>query len=258
MIIKKYYSQHYLYNKNIILKIINYLKLSKNKYDCILEIGPGLGYLSKELIKNFKNCLFVEIDKYLIKTIKKNIKKKIFIINKDILKLKLNKINKYKKFYIVGNFPYNISSKLLIWLIKNRKYISECLGTFQKEFINNLIYQKKYKSKLSIYFNMYFNINKLFYISNKNFYPIPKVNSIVVRITKKKYNYKNINIKKFLKIIKEAYKYKRKILKNSLKNILKKKSNYLEIIKYNIFKKRPEDLSIKDYIIIYKLLIKNV
>ncbi|WGH25371.1 MAG: 16S rRNA (adenine(1518)-N(6)/adenine(1519)-N(6))-dimethyltransferase RsmA [Candidatus Shikimatogenerans bostrichidophilus] len=255
---KKKYSQHILINKEIILKIINFLKKRSNKikYDYILEIGAGSGNLSKKLIKLKKKCILVEIDKSLINKLKK-INYKQEIINENILNIELKKIKKNKKFYIIGNFPYNISSKLLLWFIKNKNYIAEIIGTFQKEFINNIIINnnnkklKIYKSKLSIYFNMFFYVKKIFDIPKNYFYPIPKVDSTVVIIKKKNKKYK-INIKQFLKIIKEAFSYKRKILKNSLKKKFKIEH---KVLKSNLlFNKRAEELSLKDYIYIYKLL----
>ncbi|WGH25734.1 MAG: 16S rRNA (adenine(1518)-N(6)/adenine(1519)-N(6))-dimethyltransferase RsmA [Candidatus Shikimatogenerans bostrichidophilus] len=252
MIIKKYYSQNFLKNNIISKKIIELLYITKKKYDCILEIGPGLGILSKEIIKISKNFLLVEIDKFLVNYIKKKFYKyKKNIINKNILNLKLKNIKKYKKFYIIGNFPYNISSKLLLWIIKNRNNIVECIGTFQQEFINSIILKK---TRLSFIFNIYFKIKKKFKIDKNNFYPIPKVDSLVVKIINKKKEIKKINKKKFFFLIKETFKYKRKILKNSLKYYIIQKN--IKYKNYKIFFKRPEQLSIKDFKNLYKIIYK--
>ncbi|MDH3004409.1 MAG: 16S rRNA (adenine(1518)-N(6)/adenine(1519)-N(6))-dimethyltransferase [Candidatus Shikimatogenerans sp. JK-2022] len=252
---KKFYSQVFLKNNNIIKKIINKIDLNllKNKNYCILEIGSGIGNLSKELLKITNKCIFVEIDKDLVKIFKKKIiNKNLFIINKNILNIKLKKIKKFKKFFIIGNFPYNISSKLIFWLINNKKYIIQCIGTFQYNFINNFINNKVYKNKLSLYFNLFFKLKKLFNIKKNNFSPIPKVNSLVVKIIKIKKKYKNINYVKFFFFIKEIFKYKRKTLKNSLKILFKKK------IKYNkLLYKRPDNIKIKDFIKLYKKYYEN-
>ncbi|WOX79135.1 16S rRNA (adenine(1518)-N(6)/adenine(1519)-N(6))-dimethyltransferase RsmA [Candidatus Shikimatogenerans bostrichidophilus] len=251
MKIKKYYSQNYLINNYYIIKIINILKKSNINYDCILEIGAGIGNLSKEIIKiKKKKIILIEIDKTLINILKKKFKK-YKIINKNILNCNLKKLG-YKKYYIIGNFPYNISSKLILWIIKNKKYIVECIGMFQKEFVNSILsLNKKFKTKLSININLYFKVIKLFNINNKNFFPIPKVNSTVIKLKKKKTNLlkiNNIKYKKFILFIKECFKYKRKIIKNSLFNYLKNKKNN------KLFFKRIEELNIYEIIKLYKII----
>ncbi|WGH26095.1 MAG: 16S rRNA (adenine(1518)-N(6)/adenine(1519)-N(6))-dimethyltransferase RsmA [Candidatus Shikimatogenerans bostrichidophilus] len=257
MIIKKKLGQNFLINKNIINKMINLLKKSKKNYNCILEIGSGNGCLTKEIIKLKKKNIFIEIDKYFINYIKKKIKNiKNKLLNINILKCNLKKLG-YKKYYIIGNFPYYISSKLILWILKNKKYIVECLGIFQKEFVESLIaINNKKKTRLSVYIQMYFKIKKILLINNNNFYPKPKVNSILIKLINKNYKLKKIiKKKKFLNLIKECFKYKRKIIKNSLLDIIKiKKKMY--ILKNKLFKKRAEQLNLKDFIKIYKLLFK--
>ncbi|WGH27124.1 MAG: 16S rRNA (adenine(1518)-N(6)/adenine(1519)-N(6))-dimethyltransferase RsmA [Candidatus Shikimatogenerans bostrichidophilus] len=256
MKIKKYYSQYFLNNKIIINKIINNLKKFKNNYDCILEIGPGYGSLSNKLITLNKKIILIEIDKDLVNILKKKfIKIKNNIIHKDILKCKLKKFG-YKKYYIIGNFPYNISKKLLFWIIKNKNYIVECLGMFQKELVNSIIAKKgKIKTKLSVFLQIYFKLKKLFNIKNINFYPIPKVNSSVIKITNKNYNLKIKNKNNFFNFIKECFKHKRKIIKNSLSNIIK--INNKIIINNNLFYKRAEELKLKDFIYLYNFIYNN-
>lgn len=218
-----------------------------------------MGNLSLELIKLNSNFLFVEIDKYLIKKLKKIIykkNKKIYIINNNILKIKLKLIKKFKKFYIVGNFPYNISSKIIMWLIYNRNYIKECVGTFQKEFVYNIIIDKtkklyKHNTKLTIYINIFFYLKQLFVINKKSFFPTPKVDSIVVIFKKKKNIYiKKKNIKNFFFLVKTFFLYKRKILNYILKKYIKKEKKLKKKFK-KYLNKRVEDLNIKDFIYIY-------
>ncbi|WGH24820.1 MAG: 16S rRNA (adenine(1518)-N(6)/adenine(1519)-N(6))-dimethyltransferase RsmA [Candidatus Shikimatogenerans bostrichidophilus] len=250
MYYNKKYSQIFLVNKNKIIKIVAIIINNNNKYNNLLEIGPGLGTLTKYLINYINNKYYlIEIDKRFYKILKKKYKKNnIFLINDNILNIKLNNINK-NKFYIIGNLPYNISTKIILWLIKNRLSITKCTIMFQKEYIYNLLYNNsKYNSKLSLLFNMYFNIEKKMSFLKNDFYPIPKVDSILVNIKPKNIEY-NIDINKFKYLIKEIFKYKRKILKNSFKLIYKKEYNYNN----PIFLKRPEDLSIKEYLILYNI-----
>ncbi|WGH28119.1 MAG: 16S rRNA (adenine(1518)-N(6)/adenine(1519)-N(6))-dimethyltransferase RsmA [Candidatus Shikimatogenerans bostrichidophilus] len=211
MIIKKYFSQNFLINKYIVNKIINNIKKYKLYYDCILEIGPGYGILSKKLINLNKKLLLIEIDKNLVKILKKKFKIiKNNIINKDILQCKLKNLG-YKKYYIVGNFPYNISTKILLWLLKNKKYIVECIGMFQKEFVESIMCKKgKKKTKLSVYLQFFFNFKKLFIVKNNNFYPIPKINSLVIKINKKKKKIKIIIIINFFFLLNSVLNIKEK------------------------------------------------
>ncbi|WGH24634.1 MAG: 16S rRNA (adenine(1518)-N(6)/adenine(1519)-N(6))-dimethyltransferase RsmA [Candidatus Shikimatogenerans bostrichidophilus] len=251
MYYNKKYSQTFLINKDKIINIVKTIIKNKIKYNYLLEIGPGLGNITKKLVKNInKRYYLVEIDKRFFKFLKKKYKNNnTVIINDSILNIKLENINKYKKFYIIGNLPYHISSKLIIWLINNRNNISKCTCMFQEEFIKNLLYDKlKYNSRLSLLFNMYYKLKIKNKFLKEDFYPIPKVNSILVNIMPKNIKY-NININKFKKFIKEIFKYKRKILKNSFKRIYKKKYKYDN----PIFYKRPEDLTLNEYLIIYKI-----
>ncbi|WGH26626.1 MAG: 16S rRNA (adenine(1518)-N(6)/adenine(1519)-N(6))-dimethyltransferase RsmA [Candidatus Shikimatogenerans bostrichidophilus] len=256
---KKKFSQIFLKNKFIVYKIINFLLKVKEKYNCILEIGPGLGILSKYIIKLNKNFLLIEIDKILVKYLKKKILKKKYknkIINNNILNCKLKKLG-FKKYFLIGNLPYNISSKIILWIINNRKYIVGCIFMLQKEFVKSLICKKgKKKTKLSFYLQFFFKVKKLLNIKNKNFLPIPKVNSTLIKLILINENIKllknnNIKKKKFFFFIKECFLYKRKIIKN----IFKKKIN--KIYKYNFFFKRAEELSNNEFIKIYKILNKK-
>ncbi|WGH25000.1 MAG: 16S rRNA (adenine(1518)-N(6)/adenine(1519)-N(6))-dimethyltransferase RsmA [Candidatus Shikimatogenerans bostrichidophilus] len=259
MFYKKYYSQTFLINKNIIKKILDYLKyIKKNKYNYLLEIGAGIGNLSEGLSKINKKYIIIEIDRRFIKILKIKFKQSnIQIYNKNILNINLNKLKKNKKFLIIGNYPYNISSKLILWIINNRNNIIGCIGMFQKEFINNLILNKKIKSKLSFFFNIFFKIKKKIIISKNNFYPRPKIDSMLVLIKKrkKKTKYNNINFNILFLLIKEIFKYKRKILKNCLKIIVK---NNIISLKKKILFKRPEDITIDEYLLLYNKLYNKI
>ncbi|WGH27638.1 MAG: 16S rRNA (adenine(1518)-N(6)/adenine(1519)-N(6))-dimethyltransferase RsmA [Candidatus Shikimatogenerans bostrichidophilus] len=262
--IKKKFSQIFLKNNLIVYKIINIILKNniKNK-NCILEIGPGLGIISKKIIKLYKKFLLIEIDKKLVKYIKKKFlkkKNKKKILNKNILNCKLKKLG-FKKYFLIGNLPYNISSKIILWIINNRKYIKKCIFMLQKEFVDSLICKKgKKKTKLSFYLQFFFKIKKLFNINKKNFNPIPKVNSSLIKI---KFFNKNIKLlkknkikkKKFFNFIKKCFLYKRKIIKNNLIKYFNFKK--IKIYKNNLFLKRAEELSNKNFIKIYKFFFKK-
>ena len=241
---KKSLGQHFLKDNNIANKIVESLD---NSSENVLEIGPGTGVLTKFLIKKKYNLKLVEIDdesvSFLITQlgIDRNI-----IIKNDFLKLDLSKVFSGGNFSIIGNFPYNISSQIVFKIIDYRKYIPEMCGMFQYEVAERICEHegsKKY-GIISVITQAYYNTSLLFEVSNNLFTPPPKVNSAVISLKRKK----NINLscdeKLFLKIVKLSFQHRRKTIRNSLKQI-KLSDNLREDI---IFDKRPEQLSVNEFI----------
>ncbi len=245
MIAKKELGQIFLKNKKIIKNIIKTINPKKNQF--FIEIGSGKGELTQEFIKYTNNITSIEIDLDLIKILKKKIKNNIKIFNINILNFNLFKYFnlKKKKFRIFGNIPYNISSKILIKLIKSYKIIKDIHIMVQTEFANNLILNKKKNSKNSIFTNIFFDVKKIFDVKNINFYPKPKVNSSFL-VLKPNNNIKKIKkINNIKKIIYFSFIKKRKKIKNNLKNII----NVYNLKKLNINPEiRAEKLSIKNFI----------
>jgi 16S rRNA (adenine1518-N6/adenine1519-N6)-dimethyltransferase len=236
--------QHFLKNNNICKKISK--TLSFKNYDIVIEIGPGKGALTFFLLKKCKNLFLIEIDYKLIFFLRKKFPLlRNRIIYKNFLKWNPKKINKLSSFALVGNFPYNISSQILFYILKYRKYIPECIGMFQKEVAKRIISKKGNKSYgiLSIFIQAYYKVEYLFSVKKKFFSPIPKVKGAVLRLTRKKKKI-NCNEKLFFNIVKTAFKQRRKIIKNSLKYF------NISFLKKSILKKRSEQLSIKDFIFI--------
>ncbi|WP_212113366.1 16S rRNA (adenine(1518)-N(6)/adenine(1519)-N(6))-dimethyltransferase RsmA [Candidatus Shikimatogenerans silvanidophilus] len=258
---KKKFGQHFLINEKIAKKIIKYILINSNyKKSIIIEIGPGKGILSKYIFSNFKKIYFIEIDKDMIFFLKKKypfLKSKIIHYN---FLLWHPKYKNLKKIYLIGNFPYNISSQIIFWIFKNQKYVIECIGMFQKEVAERIISKngKKY-GIISILIQTFYKVKLLFNVSKHNFYPKPKVDSSVIKFTKKKKIIK-FNKNLFLKIIKKSFNQRRKILKNSLFKILFKTLDLYIYKKYSFFNsffyKRAEELSYKDFIEITKKIEK--
>ena len=239
--IKKKYGQHFLINKEICKKITE--KLSFKKYNELIEIGPGKGALTKFI--DYDKTTLIEIDNDCVKYIKNNFPKfKNKIIQKDFLKIE-NKYFKNKKIGIIGNFPYNISSQIVFKIIENKKNIFEVVGMFQKELAERICSKegsKKY-GIISVLTQLYYNTEYLFEVNQDQFFPKPKVMSAVIRLQKKeKINYK-INETKIKKILKTSFNQRRKKLKNSLSKI-----NFHLEKENNIFDKRPEQLSLEEFI----------
>ena len=246
---QKKLGQNFLIDKNIIKKIIRSSNISKN--DIVLEIGPGIGTLTIELSKKAKKVITIEKDKTIIKILKETTKgfKNIKIINQDILKIKKIKIN--KKYKIIANLPYYIVFPILKKFLEEENPPHEMILTIQKEVAQKIVKKPPKANFLSIFINFYCDSKILFFIPKESFWPKPKVDGAVIKLSNIKN--KNLEVDKFLfyKVIKIGFSSPRKkIINNYFNNI---KLNKKEV--YNLFNKininpnlRPENLSLKDWI----------
>jgi 16S rRNA (adenine1518-N6/adenine1519-N6)-dimethyltransferase len=258
---KKHFGQNFLINKNIIKKIAEIGIINKDAN--ILEVGPGSGTLTQELIKREPRKIFaIEFDKDLkpnLEKIKNNYNNFDYIIS-DALTFDEKKIFK-KNVIIFGNLPYNISLKLLIkWIYSDPwpPFYNQMVLMFQKEVAERIIAtsnNKKY-GRISILSDARLNVQFHFNISKKEFIPEPKVDSAVLSFTpKKNSNFKLEDLNILSELTKNIFNTKRKMVSK----ILKKKFNEkeLQIIDFNNIKNlRPENLDFNFY---YRLvdLIKS-
>ena len=240
---KKSLGQHFLNDISIAKKIVESLSPCQN----ILEIGPGTGILTQFLLKKNNNLKLVEIDNesvnFLILELKIN---KSIIYNQDFLNLDLSKIFQNNNFSVIGNFPYNISSQIVFKIIENRKLIPEMCGMFQYEVAERICENegsKKY-GIISVITQAFYETKLLFEVPNNFFSPPPKVNSAVILLKRKKNLKIDCDEKLFFKIVKLSFQQRRKTLRNSLKQI-NLSDNLREDI---IFDKRPEQLSVNEFI----------
>ncbi|AWU43834.1 16S rRNA (adenine(1518)-N(6)/adenine(1519)-N(6))-dimethyltransferase [Blattabacterium sp. (Cryptocercus kyebangensis)] len=240
---KKKFDQYFLKDKNIAKKIVK--NLSFQDYNTVVEIGPGLGMLTRYLFFLCKKIFLIEIDEKLIFFLKKNFSiPKNQIIHQDFLKWNPEEIN-LKNFALIGNFPYGISSKILFHILKYNQYIPECIGMFQKELVERILSHEggsRY-GILSVLVQSFYDVKYLFTVQKHVFYPIPNVKSAVISLKRKKLE---ILCNKDLLFIcvKMAFNKKRKILKNALQ-YFKDIPNFYDIPFLN---KRAEQLSIKEFL----------
>lgn len=252
---KKSLGQNFLMDNNIIDKISN--SINPNEDDLIVEIGPGAGALTKRLVKKGCNVICFEIDTRLKEKLESIDSDKLQIVFNDFLKVNLNDYidyNKYKRIFFVGNLPYYITTAIINKIVKESTP-HEIVIMIQKEVGERFAaepHSKKYGS-LTVFLQYHFDIEKVCNVSKNCFEPVPKVDSIVVKL-KKSNKYKAKNEEKFYKLIKDSFSQKRKNLKNNLKNY------DLDLIEKELNKfgkdltKRAEELTIEEFIKISDIL----
>lgn len=217
---KKKFGQNFLQDNNIIKKIANVCDPTKD--DLIIEIGPGAGALTSELVKKSK-VLAYEIDNELKDklTEKFNDSDVDFIfddfLNRD-LKKDLEKY-KYSNLYVIANLPYYITTPIINKIIDEKLNVKKMVLMVQKEVGERFSAKEGTKdySSITVYLNYYFEIKKEFIVSRNSFFPKPNVDSIIISFTRKDNNYNVKNEELFFKLIKDSFKQKRKTLRNNLK-----------------------------------------
>ncbi len=247
----KRYGQHYLTDKAIAFQIADSLPINSCKN--ILEVGPGFGALTKHLNEKTINLTVVEIDKKSLEILKIHVPSyNLTIIHKNFLKLDLREVFNQNEFSIIGNFPYNISSQILFRALKYRHLIPNLVGMFQKEVAHRVTSGPGTKEYgiLSVLIQLHYHAELLFDVPSTVFYPPPKVESSVIRLTRLNNDQYPCRIDLLHKIIKTTFNQRRKQLRTSLKKIVTRES----ILKDEIFTKRPEELSGLDFVEITKKL----
>ncbi len=250
--------QNFLIDKNIINKIISSMDI-KNK--SIIEIGPGLGALTYQLVEEAKDVLSIEIDSYLVNALTDIFYeyKNLYIINQDVLKVNLKEETKKlsnNKYSVIGNLPYYITTPIIMNLLESELNLDEMVFMVQKEVAERMVAKPKSKDYgiLTLILEYFCETEILFLVSENSFIPKPAVKSAVVKIKKKKEIEENIK-KSYIRIVKAAFNQRRKTILNSLGSIIKREE-LIEIFKeINLDPKlRAEALTMYDYI----RLAKNI
>jgi 16S rRNA (adenine1518-N6/adenine1519-N6)-dimethyltransferase len=251
---KKSLGQNFLIDKNMIDKITNTVSIEGNE---VLEVGPGTGNLTKEILKNNPSKMYlVEKDTFLAENLKEIIDERVKIFNEDILKFDENLLSK-NKIIVFGNLPYNVSTEILsTWIsnLKNDYWFSDLILMFQKEVADRIIAQFNTSAygRLSILANWRLKINKICDISPESFSPRPKIQSSLIHFTPKK-NFAKIkdplNLEKITRIF---FSHRRKMLKKPFNQTFN--GNYDLLNKLNInLNLRPQNLDFDTY---YKLTME--
>jgi 16S rRNA (adenine1518-N6/adenine1519-N6)-dimethyltransferase len=210
----KAFGQNFLVDKNIVDKIIN--SVSYKTKPSIIEIGPGLGVLTKELENKSNDITVVEIDKLMVDILKTQLKQTTKIINQDILKYQLNNsVNKT----IIGNLPYYITTEIIEKVYESSTFIEEFVLMIQQDVATKILNLKQGKdlSFVSIISNYAFDVEFITDVSKNSFYPVPNVDSSVLKMTSKKINVSDLL--DFKTFIIKLMKQRRKTVLNNLKEM---------------------------------------
>lgn len=220
---KKSLGQNFLKDVNLVQKIVKSADIQGNSL--VIEIGPGAGIMTKELGKVATQVLAFEIDRRLENFLDYELKdySNIEIIYDDFLNRDLQEDLKkfqYDNLYVVSNLPYYITTPIITKLIEEKIQVQKIVVMVQKEVGNRFTAKPKTKeyNSLTVFLNYHFDIQKLFTVSRELFVPKPNVDSLVVSLEKKKSQLPVDNEVFFFQIVRDSFKYKRKTLRNNLKN----------------------------------------
>lgn len=237
---KKHLGQHFLNDEQIAFDITNLLSDGAKN---VVEIGPGMGVLTQYLVKKDFKTEVVEIDRESVFYLRLNYPE-LEIHEGDFLHLNLKEQYPYN-FFLIGNFPYNISSQILFKAFENRDQIPEVVGMFQKEVAERIACKKgKKRGLLSVFLQAFYDVEYCFTVDEHVFNPPPKVKSGVIKLVRNSRKELPVDEKKFKRVVKAGYNQRRKTLKNAMKPF--------EIINENeiadLLALRAEQLSVDDFI----------
>lgn len=242
---KKHLGQHFLKDESIAKAIADTINLVG--YEDVLEIGPGMGVLTKYLLDKPITTYVIEIDPESVDYLNANYPKlKDKIISKDFLRYDINEVFQGKQFAIIGNFPYNISTQIVFKTLELKHQIPEFAGMFQKEVAERICEKKGSKAYgiLSVLAQAFYEVEYLFTVDENVFIPPPKVKSGVMRMRRKADYSLPCSEKLFYTVVKTAFQQRRKTLRNSLKTL-----NLSDELREDlVFNLRPEQLNVAEFI----------
>lgn len=239
---KKSLGQHFLRDQNIARKITDSLLPVTRE---ILEIGPGMGVLTRHLLANPAfSVRAIDIDHESIAYLHQELPEyKDRIVYGDFLKTSISDLYQ-EPFSVIGNLPYNISSQIFFRIIENRELVRQVVCMIQKEVAERISAPPGNKTYgiLSVFLQAFYNIEYLFTVGEKVFDPPPKVKSAVIRLMRNERQELGCNEKLFFNVVKTGFNQRRKTMRNSIRGLLPVgfESDYLN--------KRPEQLGVEDFL----------
>jgi len=254
--------QNFLIDRWTLNKIIEAANLSKK--DLVIEVGPGLGVLTRELCKSAGQVIAIEVDEIMTRILRETCKdcKNLKIIRKNIFNINIEKeLKKAKKasYKMVANLPYNVTSGVLELFMESKIKPNEMIVMVQKEVAERICAKPGDLSLLAVSIQRYGKPEIITNIKKDNFFPVPKVDSAILKISDIKYPPKDFDTRLFFRIVKAGFSAKRKQLHNSLSGGLAVSTStavaYLTDARISSFR-RAEDLSIEEWLRLYKA-VKN-
>ena len=249
---KKALGQHFLTDQNIAQRIVEQLSPD---VESVIEVGAGTGVLTQYLVQGVLDKFHViEIDKESIAYLQKHFPMLgERLIEGDFLRTDLSQFGKHNM-AIIGNFPYNISSQIFFQVLKYKEQVVEVVGMVQKEMAERMAAKEGSKTYgiLSVLMQAWYDIDYLFTVHENVFNPPPKVKSAVIKMRRNAVTDLGCDEKLFVSIVKQAFNQRRKTMRNSLRPMLSP-----DIIENEVFNKRPEQLSVQEFIDLTNLIETN-
>ena len=253
----KKYGQNFLINEHVLTTIATSLGIA-NKY--VIEIGPGLGSLTRYLVKYYDKVLAYEIDPKMIEVLKNTIFDKLVIKEGDFLKSNIDKdiIEHFDSndIYMIANLPYYITTPILLKVLEETRKITKIVIMIQKEVADRFLGKPNTKdyNSLSVLIQTFMNVKKVIDVSKNSFYPVPEVDSTVIMLERKeKPDFEILDEDLFLKVNRLLFRQRRKTIVNNLKDIYNKDDILIILNNLGInVLARSESLTIKQIIDIRK------
>lgn len=245
---KKFLGQHFLKDLSVAQRIAETIQSGR-----VLEIGPGMGVLTQYLLQNPNiDLTAIEIDRESVAYLKE-MYPQLQLIEGDFLKLPIDQLYPDGEFCVIGNYPYNISSQIFFKVLEYKDRVPVCSGMIQKEVAERIAAKPGNKTYgiLSVLLQAYYNIEYLFTVDEHVFNPPPKVKSAVIRMTRNSRSHLDCNETLFKTVVKTAFNQRRKQMRNSLMALVGKENPLLQD---PIFTKRPEQLSVEEFINLTKMI----
>lgn len=260
---KKHLGQHFLKDETIAQRISE--TLSFEGYGHVLEIGPGTGVLTKYVLRNDIHLVAMDLDAESIVYLQHSFPLEhpkvmqgtgsFTVLEADFLQQDLAALFKNQQFAITGNFPYNISTQIVFKMLEVKAYVPEFTGMFQKEVAQRICAQEGSKTYgiLSVLCQVFYEAEYLFTVHPQVFDPPPKVQSGVLRLTRKTDFSLSCDQKLLFKVVKAAFNQRRKTLRNSLKTF-----ELSDILKEDtIFDRRPEQLAVAEFVALTEMIAND-
>lgn len=246
---KKHLGQHFLTDLGIAKAIADTVDACPDIP--VLEVGPGMGVLTRFLVPKERDVKVVEIDRESVAYLNENFPKlRDNIIGDDFLRMDLSVLFGGRPFVLTGNYPYDISSQIFFKMLDNKELIPCCTGMIQREVAQRIASQPGNKAYgiLSVLIQAWYDVEYLFTVDENVFNPPPKVKSAVIRMTRNGVTDIGCDERLFKRVVKTVFNQRRKMLRVSLRQIFSDAAPSLDFYAQDIMTKRPEQLTVGQFV----------